>query len=110
MEDLIYKVESSLNFKSPQTEEDVFNSFATVNFLVIDEVGRSLKREKEIEILSYILRKRYDNQLPTIVISNLEKKVLMKNLGEAVVDRLRETATSIEFTGESYRILKRKVA
>lgn len=110
MEDLIYKVESSLNFKSHQTEEEVFNDYSTVKFLVIDEVGRSLKREKEIEILSYILRKRYDNQLPTIVISNLEKKVLMKNLGEAVVDRLRETATSIEFTGESYRILKRKVA
>lgn len=110
MEDLIYKVESSLNFKSPQTEEEVFTDFATVRFLVIDEVGRSLKREKEIEILSYILRKRYDNQLPTIVISNLEKKVLLKSLGEAVVDRLRETATSIEFSGESYRILKRKVA
>lgn len=110
MEDLIYKVESSMNFKSPQTEEEVFNDYSTVKFLVIDEVGRSLKREKEIEILSYILRKRYDNQIPTIVISNLEKKVLMKNLGEAVVDRLRETATSIEFTGESYRILKRKVA
>lgn len=110
MEDLIYKIESSLNFRSPQTEEEVFNDYSTVKFLVIDEVGRSLKREKEIEILSYILRKRYDNQLPTIVISNLEKKVLMKNLGEAVVDRLRETATSIEFTGESYRILKRKVA
>ena len=99
-----------MNFKSPQTEEEVFNDYSTVKFLVIDEVGRSLKCEKEIEILSYILRKRYDNQLPTIVISNLEKKVLMKNLGEAVVDRLRETATSIEFTGESYRILKRKVA
>lgn len=110
MEDLIYKVESSLNFKSPQTEEEVFTAFATVRFLVIDEVGRSLKREKEIEILSYILRKRYDNQLPTIVISNLEKKVLLKNLGEAVVDRLRETATSIEFAGESYRLLKRKIA
>lgn len=110
MEDLIYKVESSMNFKSLQTEEEVFNDYSTVKFLVIDEVGRSLKREKEIEILSYILRKRYDNQLPTIVISNLEKKVLMKNLGETVVDRLRETATSIEFTGESYRILKRKVA
>ena len=110
MEDLIYKVESSLNFKSPQTVEEVFTDFTTVRFLVIDEVGRSLKREKEIEILSYILRKRYDNQLPTIVISNLEKKLLLKNLGEAVVDRLRETATSIEFTGESYRLLKRKIA
>lgn len=73
MEDLIYKVESSLNFKSPQTEE-VFNDYSAVKFLVIDEVGRSLKREKEIEILSYILRKQYDNQLPTIVISNLEKR------------------------------------
>lgn len=46
MEDLIYKVESSMNFKSTQTEEEVFNDFSTVNFLVIDEVGRSLKRKK----------------------------------------------------------------
>ena len=46
MEDLIYKVESSLNFKSTQTEEEVFNDYSTVNFLVIDEVGRSLKCEK----------------------------------------------------------------
>lgn len=55
MEDLIYKVESSMNFKSHQTEEEVFNDYSTVKFLVIDEVGRSLKRAKEIEILSYIL-------------------------------------------------------
>jgi len=107
MEDLIYKVESSLNFKSKQTEEEVFEDFTTKEFLVIDEIGRSLKREKEIEILSYILRKRYDNCLPTVIISNLEKKVLLKNLGEAIVDRFCETATSVEFTGESYRLRMR---
>ena len=47
-----------------------------------------------------------------IVATDIEGQTtqVMKNLGEAVVDRLRETATSIEFTGESYRILKRKVA
>ena len=39
MEDLIYKVESSLNFKSPQTEEEVFADYSTTKFLVIDEVG-----------------------------------------------------------------------
>ena len=42
MEDLIYKVESSLNFKSPQTEEEVFTDFSTVKFLVIDEVGQGV--------------------------------------------------------------------
>ncbi|MCR5187936.1 MAG: ATP-binding protein [Treponema sp.] len=108
MEDLIYKVESSLNFKSNQTEEEVFNDFSTKGFLVIDEIGRSLKREKEIEILSYILRKRYDNRLPTIIITNLEKKVLLRTLGEAVADRLCEIGSTVEFTGESYRVLRRK--
>lgn len=110
MEDLIYKIESSLNFKSEQTEEQVLNDFATKRFLVIDEIGRSLKREKEIEILSYILRKRYDNKLPTVIISNLDKKCLLTNLGEAVADRLCEIGTSVEFSGESYRVLKRKEA
>lgn len=110
MEDLIYKIESSLNFKSEKTEEQVFDDFSTKRFLVIDEIGRSLKREKEIEILSYILRKRYDNKLPTIIISNLDKKTLLTNLGEAVADRLCETGTSVEFSGESYRVLKRKEA
>lgn len=110
MEDLIYKVESSLNFKSPQTEEEIFKFYTEVDFLVIDEIGRSLKREKETEILSYILRKRYDNQLPVIVISNLDKEVLVKMLGGAVKDRLDEVAVSIEFKGDSYRILKRKAA
>jgi len=108
MEDLIYKIESSLNFKAGQTEEEVFHDFTTKDFLVIDEIGRSLKREKEIEILSYILRKRYDNMLPTIIITNLEKKVLLKTVGEAVADRLCETGTTVEFTGESYRVLKRR--
>ncbi len=109
MEDMIYRVESSMNFKSPKTEEEVFKDYGTCKFLVIDEVGRSLKTEKETEILSYVLRKRYDNRLPTIVISNLDKKTLLKKLGDAVVDRLTEVATSIEFTGESYRILKRRI-
>lgn len=109
MEDVIYRIESSLNFKSPMTEEQVFQDYSTRKFLVIDEVGRSTKSEKETELLSYILRKRYDNQLPTIVVSNLDKKILLKKLGEAVVDRLTEVATCIEFSGTSYRILKRKI-
>lgn len=109
MEDLIYRIESSLNFKSTMTEEQVFKDYATKEFLVIDEVGRSVRSEKETELLSYILRKRYDNQLPTIVISNLDKKTLLKKLGEAVVDRFKEVATSIEFSGDSYRILKRRI-
>ena len=46
MEDLIYKVESSQDFKSEKTTEILFNDYFTSRFLVIDEIGRSFKPEK----------------------------------------------------------------
>lgn len=110
MEDIIIRLESSMNFKAEMREEEVYKDYATTSFLVIDEIGRTLKQEKENEILSYILRKRYDNMLPTILISNLDKATLLKKLGEAVVDRLYETGEYIEFKGSSFRIGKRKIA
>ena len=78
--------------------------------LVIDEIGRSMQQAKEDAILNYVLRRHYENMLPTVLISNLQKTDLMKKLGDAVVDRLKETCQCVEFVGESYRPEKRKIA
>ena len=77
--------------------------------LVIDEIGRTIgtQAEKETELIGYIMRERYENMLPTVLISNLKKNDLLKKLGAAVVDRLRETCCLLEFSGESYRLSKR---
>lgn len=85
------------------------NYYSTTPMLVIDEIGRSMQQAKEDSILNYVLRRRYENMLPTVLISNLKKEDLLKKLGDAVVDRLTETCKSVEFVGESYRLGKRKI-
>lgn len=108
-DEMIFKYDSSQQFEAEKNRAELMNIFSTVTMLVIDEVGRSINQKKEDFLLNFILRRRYENFLPTVLISNLSKRELMKKLGEAVVDRLRETCICIEFFGESYRPQKRNV-
>lgn len=107
-QDIIYKFDSSMNFTNKITKDDLVAFYGKVKMLVIDEIGRSNTPDKERDILSFILCKRYDYKLPSILISNMNKNELLVFLGKAVLDRLKETCTILEFTNESYRILKRK--
>lgn len=109
IEELIFKYESAQDFHAKTNREELMESYSSIKMLVIDEIGRSMQQEKENALLNYILRRRYENMLPTVLISNLSKAALLKKLGEAVLDRLKETCISVEFDGESYRPSKRDV-
>lgn len=109
IEELIFKYEASQDFRAKINREELMDFFANTKMLVIDEIGRSMSQEKEDSLLNYILRRRYENMIPTVLISNLSKEDLLKKLGEAVLDRLKETCISVEFEGESYRPSKRDV-
>jgi len=51
-----------------------------------------------------VINGRYGAQRPTLVISNLDLAGLRENLGERVVDRLRENdGRALVFTGKSWR-------
>lgn len=106
---LLLQVDSGDNFKSSENKLEILSRFSNYNILVIDEIGRSMDAIKEKGYLSYILRNRYNNRLPTVLISNLAKKELIKFFGEAIYDRFKETCIYLEFTGESYRPSKRNV-
>ena len=109
IEELIFKYEVSANFNAKVNREDLMQMYSSCKMLVIDEIGRSMQQDKENALLNCILRKRYENMLPTVLISNLSKHDLLHKVGEAVVDRLRETAVSVIFEGDSYRQSKRDV-
>ena len=109
IEELIFKYESAQDFHAKVNREELMESYSSTKMLVIDEIGRSMQQEKENALLNYILRRRYENMLPTVLISNLSKAEILKKLGEAVLDRLRETCISLEFEGESYRTSIRDV-
>lgn len=103
IEEFIFKYDSAQDFRSKTNREELMESYSSTKMLVIDEIGRAMQQEKENSLLNYILRRRYENMLPTVLISNLSKADLLKKLGDAVLDRLRETCISLEFEGESYR-------
>ena len=109
IEEMIFQYEGSTDYHAKISRVDLMNFYSTTPMLVIDEIGRSMQQAREDSLLNYILRRRYENMLPTVLISNLQKTDLMKKLGDAVVDRLTETCKSVEFVGESYRLGKRKV-
>lgn len=76
---MIFQYECSSDYHAKINRVSLMNYYSTTPMLVIDEIGRSMQQAKEDSILNYVLRRRYENMLPTVLISNLKKEDLLKN-------------------------------
>ena len=72
------------------TESDVMRHYSTTSLLVIDEIGVQFGSETEKMIIFDVIDQRYNNMLPTVIISNLNIDGVKDMLGDRTVDRLRE--------------------
>ena len=100
---LIIEYESCNDFKSKQTKMQMLEKYSNEKLLVIDEIGRGIKENVEKEILSYIINQRYENELPTVLITNLDANDFFKFMGMAIKDRCQECCITVELTGNSKR-------
>lgn len=74
-----------------ETERDVINYFGReVDFLVIDEIGKTFGSDTEKILFFEILDRRYRACKPTVLCSNCGYGDLKDVLGVSVLDRLRE--------------------
>lgn len=71
-------------------EDDVIGRYAYASMLVIDEIGVQFGSESEMIQMFDVLDKRYGEQLPTVMISNLPINELVGLLGDRIIDRMRE--------------------
>lgn len=71
-------------------EKSIINKYASVEMLIIDEIGAQFGSESEMVQMFEVMNKRYGEMLPTVLISNLPIEELTKLLGDRIVDRLRE--------------------
>lgn len=85
------------------TESEAFQVFSDPDLLIIDEIGVQKSSEFELTALFDIINDRYENMLPTIIISNHGPSELPNYLGDRVVDRLREGGEAIGFDWTSNR-------
>jgi len=83
------------------SEQDVINRYGTVKLLIIDEVGRQKFSDFEKNLFFEIIDKRWNNVLPTTLITNLNEKEFFAEYGMAILDRLRPVM--VKFNWESRR-------
>ncbi|MDO9148302.1 MAG: ATP-binding protein [Hydrogenophaga sp.] len=105
---LIRMVRNTWRRDSAQSEADVLELLAGVPLLVVDEVGVQYGTDGEQTVLFEVLDQRYQDMMPTILITNQDKDGFKGFVGERVFDRLTETSRWVAFDWESYRTQARK--
>lgn len=102
--DAVASVKETYGRDSEMSEQQAIDQFIYPDLLVLDEVGAQIGSDTEKLILFRIINGRYENVMPTIVISNLAKDTLGDFIGERSLDRLRENGGRlIAFDWASYR-------
>ena len=97
-------VKATYSKDAQRTEHDVIREFSNKALLVVDEVGAQRKTENELLIIQEIIDNRYQNVLPTILISNLAESDLAEYIGERALDRMYENGGAVvAFDWESHR-------
>lgn len=100
---MIRDIRSSYNRDSENSEEQVIARYVNADLLVIDEVGVKLSSDHERSMLFEIVDERYQQLMPTIIISNLLVGEIGKHTDERMVDRLSENGTLMIFDWDSHR-------
>lgn len=102
--DIVRMVRSTWGRASERSEDEVFRLLGEqIDLLIIDEIGVQRGTEDEQVILFDILNRRYRDNRPTILLTNLGGKGLTEFLGPRIIDRLREKAIFVPFRWTSYR-------
>lgn len=101
----IREVKETYSEDSKKTEREVLAQYKKISFVIIDEIGMQFGTDAEKIILFEIINIRYEEMLPTILISNCTYEELNLYLGERAVDRLHETNEFVPFAWESHRKL-----
>ena len=90
-----------------RTDYPAFLTLARIPMLAIDDVGI-----EPLEVMEYgnavspiveLLTRRYDEQLFTLMTTNLTPDGIRKRYGDRIADRLNEMAVVIPFKNSSYR-------
>ena len=84
-------------------EQDFYNHFKAVEFLVLEEVGKEIDSKVAAPILEDCLRYREDKGLVTIICTNLKLKVLQERYGMSVFSLLQGNMTPICIEGKDKR-------
>lgn len=105
--DISLEIERSRKSHVKDSPLDVIERLSSAGFLAVDEFQERMESESENRNFNDIMDRRYDGNLPTVIIANMTRAEMFASLGASIVDRARENGKSIEFNWPSYRGAKK---
>lgn len=108
--DMIREIRETWRKDSERSELEVLRTLGALDLLVLDEIGMQYGTEGEQTLIFEVLDRRYREVLPTVLLTNQDKKGLQTFIGERTWDRLVETCRWVPFDWPSYRAQARKEA
>lgn len=88
--DMVRSLKETWRRDSDKTERDLINKYSRMDLLIIDEIGMGFESETEKLFVFDVIDGRYQNKLPTILISNLNVEGIKQSIGDRAIDRLRD--------------------
>jgi len=102
--DLIRDFKRTWSKDCDQSEQNFLKYYTNLPALIIDEVGVQFGSDTEKMVVFDIIDGRYNNMLPTVLISNLALPDVQELIGDRAIDRLREDGgIVVAMKWDSYR-------
>jgi DNA replication protein DnaC len=86
---------------SGNSESEVLDNYGDCKLLIVDEIGRQKFSDFELNLFFEIIDRRWNNMLPTTIITNLTATEFSELYSLAILDRLRPV--EVRFNWESMR-------
>lgn len=83
--------------------ETIFKKYVVYDFLIIDEISKSLFSKFTAETFQNIVQARIEYGVKTVLAGNVGTEVLAELLGSAVTSRIKAVGTVLTFDGTDYR-------
>lgn len=101
--DVVRMIRATWSRDSEQSERAVLDMLGSVGLLVMDEVGVQYGTDAEKVLLFDVINRRYQDMMPTILLTNLDATGLREYLGDRAFDRIREVGVWVPFAWRSHR-------
>ena len=103
---ILHAIRATYDKGAEQSEAKILSALVSPSLLILDEIGVTKEKPSDFELttLFAIINGRYEQQRPTVVVSNLKAEELPAAIGERSFDRLREGGgIAVKFDWESQR-------
>lgn len=101
--DIVRMIRATWRRDAEQSERAVLDMLGSIGLLVMDEVGVQYGTDAEKVLLFDVINRRYQDVMPTILLTNLDASGLREYLGDRAFDRMREAGVWVPFAWESHR-------